>query len=44
MTLMQTPSSNSPKRALRTRDGGLPKISVVARELVVGSVAAAWLS
>jgi hypothetical protein len=41
MMSMRTPSSNTPKRALRLRDAGLRKISVTTRVLVVGSVAAA---
>jgi hypothetical protein len=38
---MRTPTSASPRRALRIRDAGLRKISVTTRVLVVGSVAAA---
>jgi hypothetical protein len=41
MWIMRTPTSNTPKRALRIRDAGLRKISVTTRVLVVGSVAAA---
>jgi hypothetical protein len=41
MVNMRTPSSDSPRRALRIRDAGLRKISVTTRVLVVGSVAAA---
>jgi hypothetical protein len=41
MANMRTPSSDSPRRALRIRDAGLRKISVTTRVLVVGSVAAA---